>query len=159
MQPYTDVTRVRAAISRTLESRPGTAASVEETTLLTAINSAQTTIDARLGVLFSTPFEPVPQLITDIATALAAWDADLTFREVRDYASELNPVLLRYKWADGMLTALSKGQATIPGYDPVPSETDPGGGDVVAVYNPDLCAVELDTSSCCGYEDRYYGRC
>src|SRR5688500_4571406 len=125
--PYTDVARVRALLARHVDSRPGTAGSIEESELELAIRAARTTIDAKLGVAYSVPFNPIPALIRDIATALAAWDADLTFREVRDYSSELNPVLLRYKWATDMLADLASGKAVLPDYEP--PDPDPGPGD------------------------------
>jgi phage gp36-like protein len=143
--PYTDIPRVRSAVTRAADTA-GTAGGVAEATLEQAIRTAQSTIDSRLGNLYVVPFNPVPPLIRDIATALAAYDADLTFREVRDYSSELNPVLLRYKWASGLLTDIAKGTATLPGY--VPPDPDPGipdnptdGGSIGEVYNPDLCAI------------------
>lgn len=139
--PYTDLIRIRALVTRTAGIDPGTAGSVDEGKLNLAVSSAQNMIDAKLGNLYSVPFNPVPPLIVDIATALAAWDADLSYREVRDYSTDLNPVLLRYKWATDMLTDLQKGTATLPGYeppdpDPGPSDNPNDPGSVVDVINP-----------------------
>lgn len=160
--PYTDVTRVRALVSRDANATDGTAGSVTETTIMEQIDSAKTMIDARLGSLYVVPFNPVPDLIRDIATALAAWGSDLTFREVRDYQSELNPVLLRYKWATDMLVDLAKGSAIIPGYQP--PDPDPGipdnpndTGSVVGIFNPNLCATDLGQRRRPSWEDTYYG--
>lgn len=145
--PYTNVVRVRSALTRSADTA-GTAGGIEESTLEQAIRTAQNTIDSRLGNLFVVPFNPVPEMIIDIATALAAYDADLTYREVRDYQSDLNPVLLRYKWATELLISIAKGDSTLPGYEP--PDPDPGipdnpndGGSVVGVFNPDLCAIDL----------------
>lgn len=155
--PYTDLTRIRALVTRTAGIDPGTAGSVEEGKLQLAVVSAQNTIDARLGNLYSVPFNPVPPLIVDIATALAAWDADLTFREVRDYNTDLNPVLLRYKWATEMLDQLQKGTATLPGYeppepDPGPSDNPNDPGSVVGIYNP---CPEYPVARPCSPRDYY----
>lgn len=147
--PYAELTKVREMLSRTEDSRPGTAGSLPDATIEAAILTASRKINARLGTLYITPFSaPYPELIVEITEALAAFDADLTFREVRDYSSELNPVYLRYKEADALLTQLQKGTATLPDY--VPPDPDPGipdnpddGGSVVGVYNIDLCAVDL----------------
>jgi hypothetical protein len=159
--PYTDRARVLAMVSRDAGPNAGTAGSISDPTIENAIGSAATLIDSRLGVQYSVPFNPVPKLVTDIATALAAYDCDLTFREVRDYQSDLNPILLRQKWATEMLDQLQKGTATLPDYqapDPDPGPTDGPGGDIVAVFNPDLCAPDL----VCGsrrptWADQYYG--
>lgn len=143
---YAEVTDVQELVSRTAASRPGTAGSLSTEQIEEAIRTAGTKIDSRLGTLFVVPFAPVPALIVEIATALAAYDIDLTFREIRDYASELHPVLLRYKEASELLNLLAAGKAILPDYEP--PDPDPGipdnpndGGSILDVYNPSLCAV------------------
>lgn len=143
---YAEAANVQELVSRTVASRPGTAGSLSTEQIEEAIRTAGTKIDSRLGSLFAVPFSPVPALIVEIATALAAYDIDLTFREVRDYSSELNPVLLRYKEAAQLLDLLAAGKAILPDY--VPPDPDPGipdnpndGGSIVGVFNPDLCSV------------------
>lgn len=156
--PYTDLARVRALLSRDGGVDLGTAGSVDAATIELAINTAQNRINSRLGALYTVPFAPiVPELIQDIATALAAYDADLTFREVRDYASELNPVYLRMKDAVELLDQLQSGKAVLPDYvppDPDPGPTDPAGGDIVDVINPNLCEFQHPRPS---WTDTYYG--
>lgn len=158
--PYTDVARVRAQVSRDPSATNGTAGSLDDGTILLEIDAARSLIDSRLGAVYAVPFNPVPRVIQDIATALAAFNSDLTFREVRDYQSELNPVYLRYRNAMELLGQLQKGLATLPDYvppDPDPGPGDAPGGDVVGVINPNLC--EFTRPPVCDYWDLYYGRC
>jgi phage gp36-like protein len=98
------------------------------------IDQADTEINAKLGGVYATPFDPAPStppLIKDISIAIAAYLTDLTFREVRDYANvDGNPVVLRYKRAQELLKALANGNADLPGIEPSP---DPSGdGRIVA---------------------------
>lgn len=161
MPPYTTRAKVREALTRAPSPPdgpdPGTAASLSDTRIDTAIESAGTVIDSRLGAFYSVPFQNTPKLVGVIATALAAYDCDQTFREVRDYESELNPVYLRYREAQELLTQLQKGSATLPDYNPPdPSQTDPAGGDIVEVLNPvEDCAVFPSPRR--GWMDEYYG--
>lgn len=149
---YAVVADVKAMVSRDATSRPGTAGSLSDLQIEEAIRSAGKKIDARLGALYVVPFAvPYPGLVVEICEAMAAFDLDLTFREVRDYSSELNPIYLRNKEAQELLTQLQKGTATLPDYvTPIP---DPGipdnpndGGSIVGVINPDLLAVDLGRS-------------
>jgi phage gp36-like protein len=150
---YTTVDAVRDILSRAESSYPATAASLTDEQIGTAIESAQSLIDARLAVAYRVPFaDPAPKLVVRIATGLAAFDADQTYREVRDYASELNPVYLRYKEAMLLLDQLQKGSAALPDYDPPEDDDggpDPANGNIVAVYNPDLCAADAAYRSRC----------
>lgn len=140
--PYATPLQVRSLVERGLASRPGTASSLSDDKVLEAINSAEQTIDSRLGLAFSVPFDPVPPLVTDIALAIAAYQLDLTFREVKDYNSDLNPVLLRYRDAIALLQDIAKGIAALPGYEAPPDSNPPpnpnDGGSVVGVINPTL---------------------
>lgn len=159
--PYTDPARVRALVSRNADANPGTAGSVQAATIELAIDSARSIIDSKLSTLYVVPFNPVPRLVQDIATAFAAFDADMTFREIRDYSSELNPVYLRYKQMSALLDQLQAGKATLPDYeppDPDPGPDDPPGGDVVAVFNPDLCAIDQSWQGrhCTDWTQQYY---
>lgn len=161
--PYTTKEAVQELLARDSASA-GTAASLPDATLIGAIESADALIDAKLGAAYSVPFtqDPPPKIVVRIAKAVAAYEADLTFREVRDYASDLNPVYLRYRDAVDLLDQLQKGSATLPDYeppDPDPSSPDPAGGNVVGVINPDLCAVAYDVYGARpDYWDLYYGR-
>lgn len=161
--PYTTREAARGVLSRAVSTYPSTAASLTDEQVDTAIDSAQSVIDAKLSVSYVVPFPDVsiPKLVTRIATDLSAFDLDQTFREVRDYSSELNPIYLRYKEAMSLLDQLQKGTATLPDYQPPDGEepTDPAGGDIVAVFNPDLCAIDvsLRRSQCDPMWGFYYG--
>lgn len=146
MSPYTTRDVVRAALARTEDSYPGTAASLSDDEIDAAIIRAGGLIDSRLGIQYVVPFTqvPLPVIVVRIAVALAAFDADQTFREVRDYSSDLNPVYLRYTEAMKLLDQLAKGTATLPDYEPPDdgsTPTDPPGGNIIDVINPDLCAI------------------
>lgn len=144
---YADIDAVKEMVSRDAVSRPGTAGSLSDDQIREAIYSAGRKIDARLGTLYTVPFSAypnAPELVTEICEAMAAYDLDLTFREVRDYQSELNPIYLRNQEAWDLLTQLQKGTATLPDY--VPPDPDPGipdnpndTGSIVGVFNPDPC--------------------
>jgi phage gp36-like protein len=161
--PYTEREAVRELLARDGASA-GTAASLPDNTIDDAIVAASNKIDSRLGAVYTVPFATppsTPAMVVDICKALAAYDADLTFREVRDYESEMNPVYLRYKEAMDLLGQLQKGLATLPDYvppDPDPGAVDPpGGGEVVGVVNPEVCPAELWPGRTRSWMDEYYG--
>jgi len=164
--PYTDRDAVRELLARdggSITPGQGTAASLPDDTIDSAIARASARVDAMLGAVYSVPFAAppgTPVMVVDVTEALAAYDADRTFREVRDYASELNPVYLRYKEAMELLGQLQKGTATLPDYvppDPDPGSVDPPGGSVVEVNNPVLCLGEVYPSRTRDWMGEYYG--
>lgn len=160
---YVDREVVREVVARASATRPGTAASLSDPQVDSAIERAESKINSRLGRIYSTPFDPVPLLVADIALALSAYDLDLTFREVRDYSSSLNPVLLRYTEAMKDLEALQSGKATLPDYVPPDPDEPPvdnprDGGSVVGVFNPRPSLCLPVTHRCTDVCD-YYGRC
>lgn len=150
--PYTDRGAVRELLARDGEDPApgaGTAASLSDDVFDAAINRASARVDSYLGAVYTVPFSAPPNtpvMVVEIVLALAAYDVDLTFREVRDYQSEMNPVYLRYKDAMDLLSQLQKGLAVLPDYeppDPDPGALDPpGGNEVVAVYNTQLCLAD-----------------
>lgn len=161
--PYTTKAEVRELLARDSASA-GTAASLPDATIDDAIESASALVDSKLGTVYSVPFSqvPPPAMVVRITEAVAAYEADLTYREVRDYSSELNPVYLRYRDALALLTELQKGLSTLPDY--VPPDPDPGipdnpndDGSIVGVINPDLCAVDLGGHRRHDWMDTYYG--
>jgi phage gp36-like protein len=145
--PYSDWEELQELLSRDDDSRPGTAGSLPQETLEEAIESADAVIDGRLGSMYTVPFgDPPPKLVTKISLAIAAYEADLTFREVRDYSSELNPVYLRYKDAMALLTELQQGKSVLPDYtppdpDPGPDDNPNDSGSIVDVINPAHCPI------------------
>jgi phage gp36-like protein len=132
---YTTPDEVRLVLTRNPTQTAGNAASLSDTTIESEINSAQQRVDGRLALVYLVPFaDPVPTLIRDITRDIAAYLSDLTFREVRDYGSELNPVYLRYKDALALLEQIATGKTTVPG-DPVPPESEAGSQTVVATFD------------------------
>lgn len=135
MAAYTTPDEVRLVLTRDLEKTAGNAASLADSTIGEQINSAMQRIDGKLALRYKVPFaEPTPTLIRDIARDIAAYLADLTFREVRDYGSDLNPVYLRYKDALALLDSIAKGETVVPG-EPAPGESEVGTMTVVETYS------------------------
>lgn len=122
---------------------------LDEENIAAAIFDAQSEIDAKLATRYTVPFSPVPDLIKRITVAIAAYLADLNFRENRDMQSEMNPVLARYQRAIALLGNLSTGEAIIPqdGSDPDNPPDIGSGMRVAAVYTRppliDPCAFDL----------------
>lgn len=107
---YASLTQVRTVLSRSDGSTADTAASLPDDRITAALQEADDEINAKLAGVYAVPFTgTVPDMIVRIATSIAAYLADLTFREVRDYQSDLNPVFLRYRHAQETLTALASG--------------------------------------------------
>jgi phage gp36-like protein len=120
--PYTDKDAVRIILARDLDQVDGTAASLTDEAIDDAIAEAQARVDTRLSGNYDVPFEnTIPAMVVVITRDIAAWLAHLTFREVRDLNSELDPVHLRYKAAESLLIDLQNGRTTlpdVPGADP-----------------------------------------
>lgn len=134
MADYTTPDEVRLVLTRDPDQTAGNAASLSNDTIQGEITSAQQRVDGRLALVYKVPFaDPVPTLIRDITRDIAAYLSDLTFREVRDYGSELNPVYLRYKDALALLEQIATGKTTVPG-DPVPPESESGSMSVGDVF-------------------------
>jgi len=111
-------------LTRDGEKTSGNAGSLDEEPIAKAIIDAQAEIDARLAARYTVPFVPVPQLINTIAQDIAAYLADLVFRENRDYQTDLSPIYLRYQRAQTLLGGLQTGEIRIP-----PDGEDPPGAD------------------------------
>lgn len=134
MTDYTSPDEVRLVLTRDLDQTAGNAASLANETIQEQINSAMQRIDGKLALQYKVPFaDPVPRLIRDIARDIAAFLTDLTFREVRDYGSELNPVYLRYQDAMKLLDSIAKGETVVPG-EPAPGDSEVSSMSVVDVY-------------------------
>ena len=143
--PYTTPDEVRAKLSF-ISADPNSAAGLTNAQLEEAIGDAKDEIDAKLAVRYPTPFDdpryetpiPVPPLVHQITTNIAAYLATLTF--LRGAPLEpTSPVFLRYTRAEAMLTGVANG--TIPLDLPAgvqteePGETIDGGATVVNTYN------------------------
>lgn len=146
--PYTTRDEVREILAR-VEQGPSdipedTAASLPDGVIDDSIEQAESEINARLGVRYQVPFtDPAPKSVRDLATDIAAYLSDLTYRETRDYESELNPVYLRYKRAMQLLADIAKGAATLP-ENPPGSGGDSGGISVAGTYGGELVFNECD---------------
>lgn len=129
MPDYCTLDEVVDVLTRNAAEVEGNAASVDGEVVAKAIADAQAEIDSRLATKYTVPFNPVPALVASIAQDIAAYLADLTFRENRDYQTELSPIYLRYQRAQAQLGRLQTGEAVIPqeGGDPEnPPETGSG---------------------------------
>jgi hypothetical protein len=135
--PYVSVPALQELLSRD-QQHTGTAAALAPAVLAERVATAQREVDARLAAAGYSPFtDPVPDLVVDITAAIAAYLADLTYRQNKAPTSQLDPVLQRYQWAQRLLADIAANRAVIPGVDPPgePAAGD-GGADVVAVIQP-----------------------
>lgn len=123
MALYAKESDVQQVLARDLGSVEGNAASLNEEVIQEQLERAGAQIDARLATTYTTPFDPVPRLIRDIAVDVAAYYCGLIFRENRDFETDLHPLLVRYRHADAMLASLATGSAVIP-----PDGVEPGTG-------------------------------
>lgn len=130
--PYISVDALKDTLS-TSGDPTGTAGSLAREILTEKIETAQGQVDARLAAAgYAVPFTTAPPLVRDITGAIAAYLADLTYRRGKAPASQLDPVLQRYQWANGLLDAIAKGTALVPGVD-APDRSVPEGSGAVAV--------------------------
>lgn len=117
---YATVDDVRGVLARDPAAPAGTAAELSDAEITTAITSAAAQVDSRLAGRYAVPFtDPVPQLVADITRDIAAYLADLTYRQGKDYETQMDPVVLRYQQAQALLAQLAAGQADLPVAPPV----------------------------------------
>lgn len=141
--PYTTPAAVREVLSRD-GTTTGTAASLTDQRLKEAIQSAEAQVNARLAGRYTVPFpdSDVPPLVVDITRDIAAYLADLTYRQGVDYESDSDPVLRRYQRATGLLTDLSHGRAELLPADPDDPDaavaTEGGGAVALQPYRGEL---------------------
>jgi phage gp36-like protein len=135
---YAQVDEVRTVLARDPSQYANTAASLDDAAITGHIASAQAQVDGRLSGRYTVPFpaDAVPQLVVDITRDIAAYLADLTYRQGLDYETDRDPVVLRYQQAMQMLGQIAAGQIDLP-VEPGTSET---GGLLTARnrYNGDL---------------------
>lgn len=131
MAAYTTPEAVRAVLSRDSTNVGATASTLDEGKILTAIADATSQVDAALVQMYIIPFDPdVPALVSQITRDIAAYDADLVYRQNKDYSSNLDPVYLRYRKASNLLDQLRQGTIDLPG------ATHLTGSAGIAVANP-----------------------
>lgn len=153
MPDYCSPEEVVDVLTRDAAVTKGNAASIDGEAVQKAIADAQAEIDSRLATKYTVPFSPVPSLVASIAQDIAAYLADLVFRENRDYSTELSPIYLRYQRAQAQLGRLQTGEAVIPppggGSEPAP-ETGNGLRVAAAISRPSLISgCEFDIQSGC----------
>ena len=133
-----------------VDGRPaGTAAELDDATLLARLVTASGQVDAALaGAGRALPGDPDPLadppglvvlpaglgIVRDVALAVAAYLADLTYRETRGHADN-DPVLARYRWAQDMLKAWQAGKA-LPAGLAFDDDPDTGGPAFETPINP-----------------------
>jgi phage gp36-like protein len=120
MPGYCTAEDVIDVLTRDAAQVTGNAASIDREAVDKSIQDAQAEIDSRLARKYTVPFNPVPPLVASLAQDIAAYLADLIFRENRDYSTELSPIYLRYQRAQAQLGRLQTGEAVIP-----PDSSDP----------------------------------
>ncbi|WWT39783.1 hypothetical protein [Microcystis phage Mwe-JY05] len=127
---------VKALVAADGVNRPaGTAAQLDDTVLWARIETATAQVDAALAAASrKVPGDPdtdgvivgAPVLVRDVALAIAAYLADLTYRETRQH-DEDSPNRARYLWAQQQLEAWATGRGLPAGTDVV---ADPDTGDI-----------------------------
>lgn len=132
---YADADAVKALVSANVERPAGTAAELDDNVIRARLETAAAQVDAALSgagrKLPGTPDENglvagAPVLVREVATAIAAYLADLTYRETVGH-DETAPVRARYEWAQQMLTLWTDGRSLPAGLDP---SNDPEQGDI-----------------------------
>lgn len=105
-----------------------------DTDLVPFLADAEAEVDTRLRPRYRVPLTHTPPdpLVVQLVVALAAYHAMLAMRKNADFEGELDPYLLRRKWADDLLDKLAKGEAALPD---APGAT-PGGAQVFDAYGP-----------------------
>lgn len=135
---YATVAQVQQVLAKDAARVESNAASVPEETISVGIEAAQSEIDAKLGVIYTVPFDPVPVLITKLTVDIAAYLTDLTYRESRDHNTALSPVYLRYQRAEALLEQLQDGTAVIPPVGDTPNEPTHGTSVAIEITRPPL---------------------
>jgi phage gp36-like protein len=134
---YTTPAEVRALLTpgggdAPMPEENGTAATMSNADLQEQIELAEAYIDSRLSTHYAIPLpEPIPLLIKQVAAAMAAWHATLSYRQSADI--EFNdPVSHRYRWAQQVLNELESGKSELY---PTP---EVGSSDVFNQYEGEL---------------------
>ncbi len=115
---YTDRDTVRQVLAPDGVTE-GTAASLEDSDIDEAIERVSNRVDTFLTRRYTVPLaDPVPGIIRDIATDIAAYDLTLAYYKGTDITDQ-DPVVRRYRDARGMLGQLGTGLLVIdvPGAD------------------------------------------
>ncbi len=153
MPTYLEVTDLKELLSYD-GAATGTAATLPDLELEERILAAEQQIDAKLMVAgyevpLLTPEATVPPLISELTGAIAAYMADLQYRRnVPHDGNDNAPVILRYKWATGILSQLGTRLLVVPGVEQDPAKRGQGGQAVEVIqpyegrlFGPDIADV------------------
>lgn len=123
MADYTDVGAVRLALSPGGDgSDLGSAASLADPDLLSAVDDATNEINGKIAARYTLPIEPQPAILNRIARDIAAYFATLTYRR-GDPILPGDPVQLRYNAAEALLAQIQAGTLVLDLSNPS-GETD-----------------------------------
>jgi hypothetical protein len=150
---YLEVTDLKELLSYD-GTATGTAASLPDPELTERILAAEQQVDAKLAVAgYDVPLYlttgGVPPLISELTGAIAAYFADLQYRRnVPHDGNDNAPVILRYKWATGILSQLGTRLLVVPGVEQDPAKRGQGGQAVEVIqpyegrlFGPDIADV------------------
>lgn len=119
-----------------------TAAQLDDAQIEYEINNADGQIDSILRRRFSLPLpSPVPTVLKNLSTDIAAALCDMTFRGSREYASEFAPARLRYERAIMILDHIANGDYPLYNVGEGPDAL----GDESVVINPYSGDILLST--------------
>jgi phage gp36-like protein len=116
---YATVADVREVLVRDDSDTEGNAASLPDPKIEGAIEQAAAEVDGWLSGRYGSnlPFTVVPMMVKSLTVDIAAYLADLTYRQASDFSSELDPVYLRYQRAKTTLEKLADGTVSLPDVD------------------------------------------
>lgn len=154
MPAYTTPALVREVLARDLEDFDGTGAALADVQIQSEIDAAQAEIDARLAGRYVTPFATTPPLVASLAADIAAYRANLRWRQSEDLTAE-DPMVLRYTNAIGLLKDIASGKADLPGIGTADGNSTAGIASVVNPYGGRLFGLR-DFSL--GYSDTFGDR-
>lgn len=117
---YTTPAAVQLVLARDRDQYESTAASLSTPQLEEAIKSAEAEVNSRMALQYVVPFAATPDtppLIAEITRDIAAFMADLNYRQDTDYTSDNEPMLLRHRRAQGLLEMLVAGSIVLVGVE------------------------------------------
>ncbi len=132
MPAYTTSALVRGVLAKDSNTPDGTGAEMADSQIQAEIDAAQAEVDARLAGRYTTPFATAPPLVGSLTTDIAAYRANLRWRQSEDLTAE-DPMVLRYAAAQALLKDLASGLADLPGIGSGDGNGDSG---VATTRNP-----------------------
>lgn len=114
MPAYATVADVRVILARDDSDPTGTAATLPDVKITAELVAASAEVDARLAGRYLVPFAAAPPLVATLTRDIAAYRANLLYRQSEDLAAD-DPMVLRYTAAQLLLEKLASGAADLPG--------------------------------------------